>query len=551
MKKTLTALLLLNCSLIFSQTLPNLDKLEHSDNVITKNYEQSLALPENRKFENEIINSADIDHELVGFGLQADIFKHVSSHQISTIHNFSTIVDYKLTPGDMFNLTIHSPTMNTASERAITYSLQLQKDYSLELPMVGKINAKGMSIAELRELAIYKIKSAVSIQMATFTLESPAQFNVFINGGVNIPGSFPTSPTRTVIDAISTAGGFKAGASYRQIELQRDGKVIYLDLASYYEKADLTQNPNLQPGDKIHVPIAKKVAMLDGYVKYKGTYELIEEENLRNLILLAGGFKATADINNIEIHRTNFYGNLEVLKVPYSEADNTSLENGDTIFIRSMVENSPRIIVDGAVFGNRQINSAPSASPFEPIRIDIPYYQSASILSVLDKVGGPTPYSRSEESFIKRANSLDIIRIDIKKLWETRDLDLDLELLPGDTLVIPIENLLVFVGGEVNSPKAVRYSNSLKVFDYVMLAGGHTKNANKRKVYEILESGKKVEISVDDYIKPGTAIYVEKNFAELSGEVFQDVMIYTSFITNIFNTITSVVTAVRNVDSLR
>ncbi|MBN2651833.1 MAG: SLBB domain-containing protein, partial [Spirochaetales bacterium] len=551
-KRFIPLLLLINFSMVYSQSLPNLDQVENTENVVTKNYNESLALPENRQREEDMMNSANIDSNLVGFGLQADIFSHVNSHQISTIQNFSTLVDYQLTPGDMFNLTIQSSSSDMSSGRVSTFYLQLQKDFTIELPLIGKIDARGKSITELQQTVIFKVKSAASIQFANFTLERPAQFNVFINGGVNIPGSYPTTPVRTVIDAIATARGFKPGASYRKIELYRNDTVIYLDLAKYYEKADLTQNPYLQPGDRIHVPMAQKVAMVDGFIKYRGTYELTESENLKELILLAGGFRSAADVNNIEIHRTHFSGLSEIVKVAYEDANEFELEIGDIVFVRSMIENSPRIVVDGAVYGNRQVNAAPSFSPFEPVRVDVPFFFGASVLTILDKVGGPTPYAKPEESFIKRANSLDIIRINIKELWETRDLNLDVELKPGDTLVIPIENLLVFVGGEVNAPKAVRYSNSLKVFDYIMLAGGHTRNADKTKVYQLLENGKRVKISLDEYVAPGTVIYIEKNFAELSGEIFQDVMIYTTFINSIVATVTSItklIIEVRRVES--
>ena len=59
----------------------------------------------------------------------------------------------------------------------------------------------------------------------------------------------------------------------------------------------------LKSGDVIFIPPIKKVVMIDGAVKRPGRYELIENETIDDLILLAGGLDNRAYLKKALLER--------------------------------------------------------------------------------------------------------------------------------------------------------------------------------------------------------------------------------------------------------
>ena len=132
--------------------------------------------------------------------------------------------------------------------------MQLQKNYNLNVPFMGDINVEGMTLSQLQDYLITRIRDMVPVQYVNITLLSPAQFNVFVYGGVEQPGYIVANPLMGVIEAISVAGGFKEGASYRSVQIERprqDGgepDIIVTDISRFYQEGDDDANPTLQPG---------------------------------------------------------------------------------------------------------------------------------------------------------------------------------------------------------------------------------------------------------------------------------------------------------------
>ncbi len=478
--------------------------------------------------------------EETGFGLQARIFTQVKKPNTNFAQNFSGMSKYKLTPGDIFLLTIKAGIRSDGRiANSTEYYIQLREDYTLNIPAIGKIHAKNRTIPWLQNYIDRRIRNIYPVQYVNFILKSPAQFNVFVYGGVLLPGNVMGSPILRVTDAISFTGGFRPGATYRQIELHRDGKIIKLDISKYYTKADFESNPELQPGDKIYVPKAEILAKISGKVLYPGMYELVPEETLQTLINLAGGTTPDASISKINIARSDEKGRYKTISIPFEEASSFPMKLGDKVMIGSTLENNAVITVAGAFYGKPFQSDKPIKTPQIPIQITIPFTEGMTLLSIMDALGGPTKYALAEESYIEKKSS-DIVKVNALELWETRDSSLDLIIEPGDSIIVPMMKVQVFVGGEVNKPGAFPYNKSLTVSDYIRIAGGLTIDASGRKWYFIDEEGKKERVRAHTPVKPGSVIYIKGNALTESDRKMQKAFLITTWITTIARVTTSV-----------
>ena len=495
------------------------------------------------------------------FGLRSEILKKLSTptQNLASIPQsyVSALLSYQPTPGDIYALAVSTFSNSTLS--AETLYFQLDSEYCFDLPILGKTSVKGMDLFTLQKTVTNKLKTVLPVTTADFRLMTPALFDVFVYGGVMAPGKQRMNSTFSLIDAIALAGGLRPTGSYRKIVIRKpDGTVKSYDISKYFTEADFECNPLLSPNDTIQILSADIIVSTNEYLNYGGSYELIEGETIADVIQLGGGIKSEVDCNSASVVR-QIKATTQTFQIPASEFETFALKNNDIInFIPNSAVYDP-IIVDGAVFGSSwgtSIQSSQSIALSEinnmslvtkPQRITIPYSEGISVLAALDMAGGPAPMALLENAFILKKGSLNKTSQNIKTLWQTRNPELDILLEPGDRLVIPMEQLVVFVGGEVNDPNAIRYNTAYSVFDYVKLAGGYTAKADMRRFYTLNQEGKRVEISKDYVVSPGDIIYIEKNFAQLSNQAFKDVLVYTGFVSSLVATASSIMSLAINV----
>jgi protein involved in polysaccharide export with SLBB domain len=472
------------------------------------------------------------------FGLQADIFKRaqepLSSQDYS--RNLSVLSIYAITPGDLFELTVGMPSKEEI--KLSTFPIQLQDDYSLEMPFIGRVNVRGMSPAQMQNLVTGRIKAAMPVQYVSFLLKTPATFNVFIYGGVVQPGHITVNSLIRVIDAVAMAGGFKTGGSYRTIQLTRDGNAATVDIARFYTEGREDANPFLKPGDSIFVPFAHTTVTLAGQVKFPGVYELITGETLADVLNFAGGMTPEARTDGVEIARLGGDGKKSVRTAAPTKAGQEILKDGDTVTVRSIFENTDFITIEGAVFGAPTSGKAPLSAPIKPVRVELPYYPGMTVLSALDSVGGLTPYVLPEKTTLTRRSDGSVSLLDAATLWKTRAPGLDTELFPGDFLLIPMSKQMVFVTGEVYLPGPIPYVNGYIVNDYILQAGGVIDNiGNPDGVYVVADDGKRTRVSKTAEAAPGLNIHVEKKVLFQTDQFFKNMLIITGFMTAILFTL--------------
>ena len=144
---------------------------------------------------------------------------------------------YTLSAGDEVSIVVFG-------EDDLTMDIKLNENGQINFPLLGAINASGMSVAELeatitRELSgAYLVNPDVRVSVAEYR-------QVFINGEVNAPGGYDYKPGLTLDKAIALAGGLTDRASTRRMFVVRAAE------AGSQEKLSLADP--VGPGDTVTI----------------------------------------------------------------------------------------------------------------------------------------------------------------------------------------------------------------------------------------------------------------------------------------------------------
>jgi len=142
-------------------------------------------------------------------------------------------------------------------ETDLSRRVQVRQDGKISMPLVGEIQASGLTPLKLKEELINKLKAYVEIPNVTVTVLEANSFKVYVTGQVLRPGVFTLRSETTILQIIPMAGGFTQWANQGKLILVRkeqgQGKKYVVNYKKIVSGEDLTQNLILKPGDTIIV----------------------------------------------------------------------------------------------------------------------------------------------------------------------------------------------------------------------------------------------------------------------------------------------------------
>jgi polysaccharide export outer membrane protein len=148
--------------------------------------------------------------------------------------------------------------INVWKEPDISRSIPVRSDGKISLPLVGEVQAAGLTPLQLEKNIAEKLKNFISEPEVTVMVQqiNSQKFNIL--GQVVRPGSYVIANSPTVLDAIALAGGFRDFAKQKSIYILRQGAGGEAHLRFNYKDVsqgkNMAQNIKLQPGDTIIVP---------------------------------------------------------------------------------------------------------------------------------------------------------------------------------------------------------------------------------------------------------------------------------------------------------
>ncbi len=144
-------------------------------------------------------------------------------------------------------------------EKEISRAIPVRPDGKISLPLIGEIQASGMTPLQLQDDITRRLKGFLANPEVTVIVTDPRSHHFNVVGQVAKPGTYPLTESMTVLDAIAATGGFRDFAKQTKIYVLRpmpDGTRARLpfNYKDAIKGKNLQNNVTLKPGDTIVVP---------------------------------------------------------------------------------------------------------------------------------------------------------------------------------------------------------------------------------------------------------------------------------------------------------
>lgn len=356
----------------------------------------------------------------------------------------------------------------------------VDREGKLALPEVGTVLVAGKTLGDVQTEVERLLRTQFRDVQSSVSLSRLRTVRVYVVGDVEHPGAYDISSLSTPLNALYAAGGPTQNGSLRIVKHFR-GK----DLIQQVDLYDLLLNGTrgdikpLQPGDTVLVPPIGPQVTVEGMVRRPAIYEVNGENDLAQVLELAGGVLTTGTLRHIEVERIEAHQNRRMMSLDIPEANDQQkvtkaledfkIQDGDKIRISPILPYSERTVyLDGHVFH-------PGKYPYQKGMKVTDLVRSFSDLM-------PEPYMQHAE--IIRLSKPDfrptVISFDLSDALAGNSQDLTLE--PFDTVRIfgrfDFEDPpVISVVGEVREPGIHRTNGVTRLSDAIFLAGGLTPEA--------------------------------------------------------------------------
>ena len=143
-------------------------------------------------------------------------------------------------------------------EADFSRSVPVRPDGKISLPLLNDVQAAGLTAVQLAGVITDGLKKFITSPQVTVSVTEINSRRVYVTGEVVRAGAIPFLPNMTVLQALSSCGGFTQFANTKKIYILRtkNGQqtripVNYKELVSG-RKAE--ENISLRPGDTVVVP---------------------------------------------------------------------------------------------------------------------------------------------------------------------------------------------------------------------------------------------------------------------------------------------------------
>ena len=437
--------------------------------------------------------------------------------------------DYPVTPGDVYMLSF------IMAGNPVTNTLLVESDYTINLDVLGKIDAKDMTFPALKPIIELIIADAYPRSMPSLTIRDIGSFQVAITGAVPQTRYLTAwGLSRLSETIVHDIGPY---SSIRDITIKSvDGNEKQYDLLTARNLGILSEDPYLRPGDTIVFSQVQKRVQVSGQVLRPGEYQMKESETTSELLQYVGGLTLTASYDRIRINKND--GEISVSSFASFDELQSGIElnDGDRIIVNSEFNNRPVVFVEGAlILGDPEVVSTTDSAAITEDYNRIIYEMGIgdTLFDILEVFKDSLSNEADlEHGYIIRGNHQEPIRIDMQKLLYGFDFNENIALEPFDRIAIPVRTPFVNVVGAVVTPGRYPYNPSRDALAYASLAGGIDVERNSGQKYKIVTEEGDVKEPGDPILAGDTVDILTNNFWYHFGERFGPITTAALFITS-------------------
>lgn len=389
--------------------------------------------------------------------------------------------NYMVGSGDVFLFNM------ITTNGVITLDLTVSPSGNVLIPIVGKVNLKGKTLAQSYDIIIEQCKVKYEDAYVYVNLVKLRQFKVLLTGNSSNAGMHIVTANSRVSDLFENIYTFshidtilsnhildypKNIIISKDISVIRGDKVIDVNLFDYYYYGNKKNNPILLEQDIVSIKNTNKLTVM-GEVKKCIRVDNNSSYTYRDIIEMAGLKTLNSDLSNIKFLNSSSISSL---------------------------------------YGKEKNRIA---------NID-PKYRSdtdESYLSARSKTLNGIIYITNEE---KLSNFLNQNPID------------------GDILIIPSINNWIEILGGVDNPGTYSFEQNKQVFDYILNAGGFSEASKDIYVLDV-NSGTRKQINKYYIPRPGDIIFVEEKVGFKRWDRVKDIISISASISSVLLVLNNVV----------
>jgi protein involved in polysaccharide export with SLBB domain len=447
---------------------------------------------------------------------------------IPLIDNSIDADSYIVGGGDVFSIHI-------LELPSIEYSATVDQNCDVTIPDLGLIKVGRKTLTEAKSVIADYVKSKIKKQYEIYvSLTRTKTAVITVSGAVSNPGTYQVEGTTRLLDVLRMANNLQLPPfnyfNYREVVCVNKGAVKSFDLFRFLMTSDLTQNPYVYPGDNILLKVSASNIYISGAVRNaQGMLPIKQGETVAGVLSLLT-LDASADSENIIVSKSDEHGRQASVVFSLKNPGPLTLSDHDIVVV-SQKSNYPRIDTVRA--------SGEIARPgYYPI-----IWKKTTARNIIEQAGGATQFGNFARAFIIRRgkingsenaatgqlsmsaarNSANFVRPEVGSALSQMANSSDYAIFPvendgqetlldpGDEIVVPKIETMVYVSGSVRMPGAYAFVAGKGPDYYVNKAGGYTSKADRDNVFVMMRYADISQIKENNRVQEGNIIVVPES----------------------------------------
>ena len=185
--------------------------------------------------------------------LKENSFNYNAQELAREIQGLKESSDYLLQPGDLVDIQVYK-------EEDMSRTLRISTQGYIAFPLVGNIKIADLNISQAANKIEEKLKSYLKNPSVSLLIKEYANKTLYVLGQVKKPSSIaiPPEKTMTVLEAITSAGGFTDIAAISKVKILRiengQQRSLEVDVSQITKDGNKQLDIALKPGDVVFVP---------------------------------------------------------------------------------------------------------------------------------------------------------------------------------------------------------------------------------------------------------------------------------------------------------